>query len=226
MFSFRLAIAHIVARMHCIHTSLLSGTRITKKYIRRHGLPTVLPVQPYYDGNRLWIADVFLDTLDGLKGMQVDSIDHMPAGEVMGSMMKYRSGDGYGDAFMQATINRSVQFSLLFKQYFNPDTAIMVTGTVRGERKKALIPFRKMKIPVYRRTVESPVLQTRNHTFHIDSQSMAGVLRIESFNPQRKVRRFYRDLFSYLGENQVRDLVIDLRGNSGGNINEAKLLLS
>ncbi len=225
-FSFRLAVAHIVARMHCVHTSLLSAKRITKKYLRKHGLPAVLPVQTWYDGEELWLAHVFLDTLRDLKGMRVDSIDHKPVGEVMEALMKYRSGDGYGDAFMRATINRSVQFSLLYKQYYQPDTAIYMSGTVRGERKTALVPFRKMKIPVLRRSVKNPLFETPNHSFYLDSQSMAAVLRIESFNPQRKTRRFYRNLFSWLEENRVTDLVIDLRGNSGGNINEAKRLLT
>lgn len=224
--AFRLEIARIVSQMKCVHTAVLRGKQGSKKAMRKMGAPRIMPFQFFFDGTDLWIAKSYLDTFKTMEGMRVDSLDHRPVAEIMDKLMGFRSGDGYSPVFMETMINWKVNFSSLYMAYFKPDTIVTASLSKNGKKRTLRLPYTKAKIPFTGKQNQEFIFSTPNHRFWVDSISGAGVLRIAAFNPQKKVKRFYRNVFNYLNEHDISDLIIDMRWNTGGNIHEAEKLLS
>jgi len=224
--AFRLEIARIVSQMKCVHTSVLRGNQGSRKSIRKMGPPSIMPVQFFYDGTDLWVAKSYFDSLKMIEGMRVDSLDRRSVSEIMDRIMGFRSGDGYSPVFMQTMINWKVNFSSLYKAYYQPDSIVTAVLSKNSERRIVRIPFAQTKIPATGKPSQDLIFSTPNHRFWMDSISGAGVLRIAAFNPQKKVNRFYRNIFNYLSEHEIKNLIIDMRWNTGGNIHEAEKLLS
>jgi C-terminal processing protease CtpA/Prc len=222
---FRFEVARIVAQMKCVHTSVLRGKRTTRKSIRKNGLPRIMPIRFYFDGNDLWVVESLFDSLKIIEGMRIDSLDHRPINEVVNEMMHYRSGDGYSPTFMKSILNWNVNFSNLYKNYFEPDTFVTAFLSGKGKQMHISIPYARTVMPLEPIPEQNVIFETPNHRFWMDSTTEACILEIASFNPQKKVNRFYRQVFEYLDTHNVDNLVIDLRGNSGGNIKEAERLL-
>lgn len=222
-YPFRVQVASVLNDIHCIHTYLFSD-RVRKRDARK---PTFIPLAVFFDGKDLWVSEVYLDSLKQIKGKRIDSIDHKPVRDIVKPILKYRSGDGTSDAFSQAYFNYRVNFSTLYRYYFQPDTLITMhlsSGDKPG--KDVCIPYTNFTIKRKKDQSPKPIFRTRNRKFHLDSTLHIGILTISSFNPPKKSRRFYKDVISYLNDNDIQDLVIDLRNNTGGNIHEAERLLS
>lgn len=158
--------------------------------------------------------------------IKINSINNIPAVEIVSRMMMLKSGDGYQTTFNEAILSEK------FNAYFNVLYKVPVICSVEFETKSGV-----KKIPIERTlkyTAKSmdfkwdpwTVSDSMNSAYLMKNKNYKSVrvLRIASFKKNSK--SFYERVFVKMQQDSVKKLVIDLRGNTGGNIQHAFELLS
>lgn len=158
--------------------------------------------------------------------IKILSINNIPAIEIVSRMMMLKSGDGYQTTFNEAVLSER------FNAYFNVLYKVPVICSVEFETKSGV-----KKIPIERTlkyTAKSidftwdpwSVSDSMTSAYILKNKNYKSVrvLRITSFKKNSKA--FYQRVFAKMEQDSVKKLVIDLRGNTGGNIHHAFDLLS
>lgn len=158
--------------------------------------------------------------------IKIVSINNIPSIEIISRMMMLKSGDGYQNSFNEAVLSER------FNAYFNVLYKVPVICSVEVETKSGV---RKLPIERTLKYTAKPIdfkwepwsTSDSMHSAYLlknKNYKSVRVLRIASFKKNSKA--FYERIFAKMEQDSVKKLVIDLRGNTGGNINHAFDLLS
>lgn len=207
----------LMATARCVHTSAShSFTPYSKHYFNFNLL--------IYKGNLFArnIKELSPDT----SLIKIISINNIPSIEIISRMMMLKSGDGFQNSFNEAVLSER------FNAYFNVLYKVPVICSVEFETKSGI-----KKLPIERtlKYTAKPIdfkwepwsTSDSMHSAYLlknKNYKSVRVLRIVSFKKNSKV--FYERIFAKMEQDSVKKLVIDLRGNTGGNINHAFDLLS
>ncbi len=190
------------------------------------------PCLPFYfrwlDG-RMVISRSFAPAVPGLvAGVEVASIDGVPAATVLASLLPLARADGSNDAkrvsYLEARGDSNYEaFDVYYPMLFPPRggrVALAVVDPRSGARATLIVPTighaeRIAPIAARERGRRSDAAQW-SLDFLDDGLAL---LRMPSWALYRSAwdwRRFLEDGFAALARRGIRDLVIDLRGNEGG----------
>lgn len=157
---------------------------------------------------------------------RIISINNIPAIEIVDRMLMLKTGDGFNQNFAEAFFSQNFNtfFNVLYK---TPDVCPMVIETEKG--KKELQVERQKKYTSKYKDYEWDGSAT------VDTMAGAKLLKLKNIPDTRILRvksfkkanaTFYKNMFDGMVRDSVKQLVIDLRGNTGGNINHAFFLLN
>jgi hypothetical protein len=160
-------------------------------------------------------------------GEKITSINQESIEELSSSMMEFLPGDGYHESFRRyhLSLNFPTYYLFLRGPYYYFQTSFEGNS---GRKKTRTLSLRSYGKPVSR------VLPNRSNRVilhdHRDrdlsalrSNSTVACLRIGKF---RGKTGWYKKAFQRLSKEKFQTLILDLRGNSGGNLFEANQLLS
>lgn len=158
--------------------------------------------------------------------VRIISINKIPAIEIVDRMLMLKTGDGYSQSFTEALMSK------YFNAYFNalftcPDICPMVLQTPSGE--KEILVNREKKLTAKYKDYDwegSVVLDTMASVKFMKMKNIPDtrILKLTSF--KKKNNTFYTKIFDSMRKDSVKQLVIDLRSNTGGNIYHAFFLLN
>ncbi len=207
-----------VASVHCIHTSILKS--------KATGVRRYMPISVVVRGNRAWIISSAEDADIWKPGTELMAINGRKVSEVIPTLKSFQSGDGPSGSFEEELLSQEYNFSAVYGRFFPEDTTFLIEAKTAG--RKVFI----RSIPGYTRAsflALSPTPKSKkkpsSYTFYRDSiNESIAVLKISAFlgNPASD----YRKCFKSLSKDSAQVLVIDLRGNLGGNIYYGDELLS
>jgi C-terminal processing protease CtpA/Prc len=214
----------LFAQVGCGHT----GVSLSKDY-ERHLENTFLlmPLELYVDDEkRVFIAKVYSTGKEIQPGAEVVSIDGVPIVTVVNALYKAIPADGFNE--VEKRLLLSHKFAFWYQTILQDSNTFNVETTMNGAREvHTLQGVSKSVFPSDADLQSSNIPQLK---FEIRDQT--GILTIHSFAKTtikrngQNFKRFIKGTFKEIRKSEVKDLILDLRYNTGGTDGNAALLAS
>ncbi|MCH5600013.1 S41 family peptidase [Niabella ginsengisoli] len=226
-YSFRKILQPVVALINCGHTSV----RVSKsyqKYIDKAESKTTFPFQVKTWNDTVVFVATNKKNVDMKRGDIISSINGKPVKVLLDTIRRYIPADGgngvakdqllsFGTnfgSFYSSLLGWQKEYNLsltdsLGKQHnalFSMTSAVADTSRKAPPQKK----IKKEKIPKQQR-----LKQQR----HFEIKEGYALMEVNSFSEKLQLKKFFRQSFRTLEKQQVQNLVIDLRLNGGGRLN-------
>jgi hypothetical protein len=195
----------MVAKIRSGHTHVsLSNETSRQQYTSPHLL---LPFTVYTENNRLYVKNhIKADSL--LKsGSEILVINNEYGTSILKQMQDFVSGDGYSTSFKDFNIEYT--FNQLYNLLHGDQEQFLITFKYKGAIKTKLFKATKFT-PHFAVAERLPTV-----TYPADMPSTA-FLRIPNFTYEKEYFTLHRKLFKDIKQHDVKNLVIDLRNNLGG----------
>ncbi|MEO6452422.1 MAG: S41 family peptidase, partial [Ginsengibacter sp.] len=219
-------IAPLTNKIHCGHTSFSMSTG-WNKFIRDKRLPSFpLHLKIWAD---TMIVTANLNTQDSLikKGTPITAINGIRTHDLLKQMFSYLPQDGFADNvnYLRLSINFPYFHRNIFGLYKN---YLIQYYDSTGVEKKALIPYydpsadtlqKKKKLP-FARNEKTTKLQKLEwiRSLKIDTSQSTATLKLNSFS-KGHLQNFFRRSFKKIETEKIKNLVVDIRNNGGGDMN-------
>jgi hypothetical protein len=225
---FRIKVAWFISKIRCGHTSV----RPSKKYINyiskhdHNRFPLLLKV--WKDS---MVVLTSLNRSDSIfkRGTLVNSVEGHNTRELLDSMSQFISTDGYADNFKCQAISFNFPVYYSFAYPIKDSFLISYTDSTGMEKEtyvklfkpdldtaKLTVPHVKTRPPTHKEKKMISLLSKRSITY--DTASNSAYMRIATFS-DGKLNSFFKRSFEELKNKNIPNLIIDLRENTGGNIN-------
>lgn len=170
------------------------------------------------------------------RGTVVTAINDKPAKQLIDTVFKYITGDGYSETGRYQTLSTYGTFGVLYKNVFGlPDTFKINFIDEAGNESVTTIPvFTPIKdssekqdsisperyTPRERKTLEA--YATRH--VQVDTTLRSAYMLLNTFANGSNLRRFFKSSFKNIKKLNLQHLVIDVRSNGGGEAGNSTLL--
>jgi C-terminal processing protease CtpA/Prc len=244
--------APVVSDIKCGHTRLIYAglklSKVEKNENKKNGPAPLSQLQYKVENDRLFIVANRNKTSTQFKsGAEIISIDSIPAAKLLEKTKRLFSPDGYNLTFYNEVLNKtfagyyylafakrdsnlivlkdSAGLCIAYLKTDKPDTSkIKSTSEQRKKQQQETIAKRKFeKKNKYKGLDENkqPLLD-----FKIDTTlESTAIMKVKSFSfPYNNFHKFFKESFKSLEENKIQNLVLDVRGNGGGNLMSCNLL--
>jgi hypothetical protein len=223
---FRTVLAYVISKMRCGHTSV----RPSKAAAATSGQNSLFPLYV-----KAWpdtvIVTANLNRKDSniYRGVILRKIDNRPIEQIVDSLFSFLSADGYNLTHKYQTLSNGGTFRNLYAAAFGlkartPVEYIDTTGQLRtailslynpkADSPRVVRPVPNQPSRKERRQFELQAMRN----LQIDTALNTAFLEVNTFAKGYKLRRFFRRSFREISEKRLANLVIDLRGNGGGNV--------
>ncbi|MGI4741251.1 MAG: S41 family peptidase [Janthinobacterium lividum] len=222
----------LVVRVHCGHTRVRHSAAY-RAWFRRQP-HAYLPFTVAVRQNRLFITDN-QSTAPALRpGTEVLAIDGHPTAELLPRLRSLIAADGYGTQFQDQELAAGF-FDEYYWNFYAARPAYPLLVADSTGQPHLLTPQPRPTTPRPTSTA-APLTAAQQRTRKLDRLHSVSypvqlpgtaVLRIRefSYDALEDYRAFHAQTFAELKQRHVRRLVLDLRGNGGGNLNLANDLL-
>jgi hypothetical protein len=235
---YRNKLAYWISEIKCGHTSVRYSKKFTKQ-LNSHRYPSFpLSIKVWKDsmvvlGNRR-LTDSMLK-----RGTIITAINNRPNKEIIDSLFHFISTDGNANNHKNQVLSNN--FPDWYKGVFGIDSSFTI-NYIDSFGKAATVHIKSFDLlpPIKDSTVKTipklptivpqqPTLNKRQRNLlakrvlFIDSTHKTAVMRLSTFSGGR-LKRFFRTSFRTMQQLAITDLVIDLRDNGGGRVqNHIKL---
>lgn len=242
---FRVLLSYAIEAIRCGHTSVLSS----KAYIR-HIEKNPVPQFPFEvrfwgEDSLIVVRSLLKDSLALPPGTAIKSIGGVSAGELIAQMKQYVSTDGFSDGFKDIIISNS--FGARLRWMYGPvkQYKVRYIDSLGIEKENTYPNYQPMKsgfkvvakdsasiAAIQKAQKDSSGLFAKNlrqlkskmaGNWEQDSSLNLSVFTLNTFSG-KKVGGIIRRGFKNLSKSGDKNLVIDLRNNGGGKINNSTLL--
>lgn len=224
-YALRNSIRRIVYYVHCVHSNVLSR-HISKKEALLLS-DRFFPLELRWLGNDFYVLRNYSNDSLIQPGNKVISINGVPMGAIADSIKKYRSGDGPGDDFIRGLLNLPFQFNLLYDLHFPEDSCYQIqymdsTNKVHSTVVHAI--YEPLTKPVKNDT-SAYLYIDRSRNIRLKSIGNGIMfLRLDNFDGVQVFN--YRKVFQLIASSHCKHLILDLRNNYGGTMDNANNILS
>ncbi|GAB2791872.1 hypothetical protein GCM10027275_40900 [Rhabdobacter roseus] len=205
-FQYLLLLGEALQKVGCVHTSL------NNPWANRPRPARYVPFPLVADQGKLYLQSLAGDTI---RHEEVVAINGVRAERLLTDLLKLRASDGGTQAFALEYFNRFA--SSLIATYLDYPTQYELQFNSRTSTH----PAAEKVVPVLRPKGTYEIILARDdNTFSV--LDTLGVLRVSTFG--KADAAFFRSVFSSIREKPLKYLVLDLRGNLGGNRKAAIVL--
>jgi len=241
---FRNKVAYVISNIHCGHTSVRFSTNYTKE-IEKNRTPHFPLLLKTWADTMVVIANYFPKDSTLPRGTIITSINGRTNKQILDSIFKLIGTDGHADNYKSQVI--SGNFPSWYKLAFGVDSNYIVTYLDADKREKTTIllnyadkpvkkiiannkadsakPVKVQKTIVKRanKRLQKKAALLAKRSLNIDTTTSTAYLRLTNFT-QNRLKHFIRKSFKTLETNQTKNLIIDLRENTGGYVTNSNLL--
>lgn len=233
---FKNQLASVISKIKCGHTSVHFSKAFAKQS-PKHNYPLFpLSIKTWKDSmvvlNSLWRNDSVFK-----RGTIITSINNRSNKEILDTFFKTISTDGISDNYKSQVV--SLNFPAWYKTVLGTDSLYKI-GYIDSSGKEVFATVKSYspsKQAVRTRLITTPSPKLKKSTRHqrkqaallskrvmtIDSSVHTAFLKLTTFS-NGKLRKFYRQSFRKIKEEQIQNVVIDLRENGGGKLSNYVLL--
>jgi C-terminal processing protease CtpA/Prc len=231
---FRNKIAALVSQIHCGHTVVLNSNEFAKvnSKIRLPQFPLAIKT---WDDSMVVVASIYPKATNIKRGTIITSINGRTNKEMLDSFYKYISIDGNVASYKSQRVSNN--FGAWYKNVFGLDTSYLIgyIDSIGVERKEKLRTFRmpvldKSKMDSLQKLLASYKVPTKKEirkqrrnaqlSLKFDDTTSTAYMHLAGFSVNG-LQKFMRHSFKQLDAHQAKNLVIDVRDNGGGHLNNS-----
>ena len=248
---FRTVLSYVIAQVDCGHTSVRSS-RAFSKYLDSVRLPQFPLIMKFW--NDTMVMALNLNRRDTIlkRGVQILSINGRTARQLTDTLFPYFVTDGHNLTGKYQYLSTGFNFSSWYKNVFGyTDTFAIGYADSGGVARETRVPLWDPRADTVRRGINrslgsAPTGQgqepgrrrsrppdrkarkrrelflTRN--LQLDSASGTAFMTLNTFERGNHLGGFFRQSFRTLDEKKVKNLVIDVRSNGGGDASKSTQL--
>lgn len=246
---FRTILSYVIAKVDCGHTSIRSS-RPYSHYQDTARLPQFPLILKFWDDTMVVTAN--LNRRDSIlkRGAVIQRINGLTTSQLTDTLFPYLVTDGYNLTGKYQYLSTGLNFSSWYKNVLGYTDSFTVDfidtsgltrevriplynprgDTVRRAPVRSLTTTRPIGVPgphrqrpPGRRSRRKRELQFARN-LQIDSASQTAFMTVNTFEHGNRLGRFFRQSFRTLQEKQIRNLMIDVRSNGGGDASNSTLL--
>lgn len=225
--------SEMIARLDCGHTQVLNNRRIQAEWLLEK---QSLPIDIYLIGRRLVVGEIVIDDYDKTirdnnpfggpseipVGSEILSIDHLTVPEMISGMGRFLSGDEGADGFKYYQARELFEFYRHLAYPLDQDS-VHVSYVTPGfdTLSKFMQPGKAPIHSINRRLMQASLDYQKNEgsfgKFKIVNDEY-GYFKFKSFAKSAgdDYELFLKNAFRQIKRNDINQLVVDLRGNTGG----------
>ena len=203
----------IISKIHCLHT----GISLPKKYDDSiHKLPVLLPFQLYFVDSKAYVIKNNSDNKSILPGDEMVSINGENINSIVERLLPFIPSDGYNLTMKYKALY--YQFPLWYRFIYQKENFIVVI------KQNDEIHTYHIKGAAFYNIAEDGFLKepARQNQLEFKIENNIGFLTIHSFakteiqKAKQDFKPFTNDAFTQLKTNNIKNLIVDLRDNTGG----------
>lgn len=188
-----------------------------------------------WDGSQLFILRNVSQDSSISDGTVIKTINGQTVDELMAFMMDHMTRDGFNESLplRSTTANFKTHYALLFGTPDSFDLTLESEGTQTSVKVDAITieqiaDYRKSRYP----ELNPPWYLNDEKAYSFELHDNYAEMKLRTFSidyikqSKQKYRRFFKDSFAQIQASGVEHLIIDLRGNGGGDTEPTLLLLS
>ncbi|MFC1724434.1 S41 family peptidase [candidate division KSB1 bacterium] len=204
----------VVVSAHCYHTKVLTAGSFFNRLFKDTKL---LPLNVFMIGNKAYITQNCSGDPDLEPGTEIVSINGNSIPEIKKCLFDYVSADGNNTTLKQGFINNS--FPIMYYVIESPDKfdlKIKKSGSKETQTVSVnAADIQELMIKFSGKIPERGGFPLRSE--YLDNEKTA-VLTVRSFEVPdfKKFSAYLKDFFLQLSQKRIRNLIIDVRGNAGG----------
>jgi hypothetical protein len=225
---FRIKVAWFITKIRCGHTTVRPSKNYIH-YVSKHDFNRFPLLLKVWKDSMVVLASLNRSDSIFKRGTLVTSVEQHNTHELLDSMCQFISTDGYADNFKCQAISFNFPVYYSFAYPIKDSFFIRYTDST-GTQKETYVKLFKPALDTAKLT-ESPIktrpptrrerkmislLSKRSITY--DTASNSAYMRIATFS-DGKLHSFFQRSFAELKDKNIPNLIIDLRENTGGNIN-------
>lgn len=244
--------APVVSEVKCGHTRLVyQGLKLSVKENianKKNGPAPLSQLQYKIENDRLFIATNKNKALNHFTpGAEILSIDSIPTAQFLEKSKRLFSTDGYNQTFYNEVLNKSFA-GYYYLAFAKRDSNLLVLKdsaglcieylkTVKSDTAKSKLTTEERKKQQQEALAKRKIKRKNRYKgfdenkqplldFKIDSTlKSTAILKVKSFSfPYNNFRKFFKESFQSLHDNKIENVILDLRGNGGGNLMSCNLL--
>lgn len=194
-------LAPVIANINCGHTELIpSASRWEYQQFYAKWLPVMVDIT----GNRAIVAESFGPLT---RGEELTAINSIPISSILKKLRDYIPTDGYNETYKDFKLQK--EFSRLYSMYYpDADTFLLQVVKENKERVEHRLPGNDSQL----RDTSSDLIRS----FIIIDSLNTGYLRISSLGQSESFPGFLDSVFVQMNNNQIPNLILDLKENEGG----------
>lgn len=222
---FRKRVSWVINKIHCGHTVVRPSKAYSKYYSRQKikSFPLLLKV---WKDSAVVITNLLKDTIVK-QGTIVTQINGVPVDRIVDSMCQLISSDGYSDIFKYQVI--SFNFPAFYKYTYGLDSmyTIQYTDSTGKLNEKTYKNFDSKADSLNSSQSTLPGFLTKKQLrqyklyserkLDFDSSSNTAIIAVNTFSKGRLIRFFHRS-FKKIRQQRIKNIVLDLRLNTGGSV--------
>ena len=232
---FRKVLSYVVSKIDCGHTSVKAS-----KHYMRHIDSSRFKIFPL--SLKLWddtaTVAANLNRNDSIlrRGTVVTAINNKSIKEITDTIFQYLPADGYNRTHKFQTLSNRGTFGYSYTSIFGATDKYTIDYIdSAGEAKSIIVPIynplkdslnrrpaREVNKTTHKERKQGELLSARQLQLDLDNKT--AVMDVNTFSRGYRLKRFFRRSFRQLHDNNIQYLVIDLRGNGGGNVMNSTLL--
>lgn len=234
--SFRNVLSYVVSKIRCGHTSVRPSTEASR-YIDSQARRRLFPLAV-----KIWNDTVLvtsnLNRRDSLvkRGVLLTAIEGRPVKQLIDSFFSHLSADGYNTTHKYQTLSNSGVFRNMYTSFYGLKPRMQVefidtTGQVKTSHitlynPAADTPRVRPPVPAHKPSRRERKRAALNsvRSLRIDTATRTAIMDLNTFTKHNGLRGFFRRSFRKMNQENIPNLVIDLRANGGGSVTLSNLL--
>lgn len=233
--NFRKVLSYVYAAVHCGHSTIRASRKYSRQIDTLRQLSFPLRIKTWGDTT---VVTANLHRKDSLlvRGTPITRIDGMDIKKVVDSLSKFLSSDGYSMTHKYQALSTGGNFATLYTTVFGIRDKYQIGYLdTEGKEKESTIPvFDPRKDSSFRRGMAArtrPSKAERKRMERLASRQLifadpdsTAYMNLNSFSNGFGLKNFFRRSFREMRRQKTKNLVVDVRGNGGGNVGNSTLL--
>lgn len=223
-------IAAVVSKIRCGHTAVRFSKKYTKQLEKYRGPIFPLAIKAW-DDSLVVLGSAYRKDSIFKRGTIITSINNKKPRQLLDSMFAFISTDGYSNNFKNQLISYNFgnyyrntfgldsSYTITYIDAFNNEQTAVIKNFVAKKDTSTLKPTDN-RTPPQKKPTRKEMRQAKlaaKRSVAIDTGYSSAYFNITTFS-NAKHRSFYRKAFKEIEEQGIKNIVIDLRQNGGGNI--------
>ncbi len=206
--SFLILLTEVISQVGCGHSSLWVPGKFWNVAPEK-----LFPLKLVVSDNKTFVKGDFNNSQEIPLGSEIISINNQPVQLIIKRLSSLTSADGFNSSYRQAKVSQNFSVKYAFAFGF-PESFII--EYIAPNSKKIL---QKEIVPVSKETIDKSKSNHAELSFRQIEESSIGILTINTFGYYGEVQMFHNfidSVFQEIKNMNIKNLILDLRGNSGG----------